>query len=88
MAQDDHGAANSCARMKHVMCYDKVVAVYIVIFLGWIYWLAVGIGRTFGNDESDGCGEQGRYIGLSISCGYVYMCLVGAAFAISLCCLR
>ena len=87
---DEHGAANSCARMKHVMCYDKVVAIYILVFLCWIYWLAVGIGRSFGNDEAEGagCGDQGRYVGMAISLGYLYICLVGVAFAISLCCLR
>jgi hypothetical protein len=84
---DQPGAANSCERLKHVLCYDKVVALYICVFIGWVFWLAMGINLKL---NSDGLcdGEQEGYLVKSVTFGYLYMCLCWVAFAFSLCCLR
>eukprot|EP00339_Tiarina_fusa_P015652 CAMPEP_0117017384 /NCGR_PEP_ID=MMETSP0472-20121206/13578_1 /TAXON_ID=693140 ORGANISM="Tiarina fusus, Strain LIS" /NCGR_SAMPLE_ID=MMETSP0472 /ASSEMBLY_ACC=CAM_ASM_000603 /LENGTH=211 /DNA_ID=CAMNT_0004721727 /DNA_START=56 /DNA_END=691 /DNA_ORIENTATION=+ len=86
--QNEHGAANSCGRIKHVMCYDKKMAVYILVAICWVVWQAVGVGKRFGYAEGNNCDEVSGYMGIVIGCGYMYMCMVGLAFACSLCCLR
>jgi hypothetical protein len=80
--ENEHGAENSFARIKHVLCYDKTMAVYIIVFIGWMIWLCMGLGR-----EGD-CPQLRHYMNVSIGCGYLYTSLVGVAFACSLCCLR
>jgi hypothetical protein len=85
--ENEHGAENSFQRIKHVVCYDKVVAVYIVAFVIWVIWLSVGIGRRLSGDGGN-CDDQVHYMNVSIACGYMFMCMVGFAFACSLCCLR
>ena len=90
---DVPGGPNSFQRIKHVLCYDKGMAVYIVIFLFWIVWLAIGVSRRlFYNDGDydydDGCGDLTRYMNAAIAIGYVWMALVGTAFCCSLICLR
>jgi hypothetical protein len=89
--EDEHGAENSFQRIKHVVCYDKAVAVYIVAFVIWVIWLSVGISRRLAGDDGDdddNCNDQVHYMEVTIACGYTYMCMVGFAFACSLCCLR
>jgi hypothetical protein len=88
---DVPGGPNSFQRIKHVLCYDKGMAVYIVIFLFWIVWLAIGVSRRLFYDNNydgdDGCGVL-RYMISAIAIGYVWMALVGTAFCCSLFCLR
>ena len=92
---DVPGGPNSFQRIKHVLCYDKGMAVYILIFLFWIVWLAIGVSRRLSydngyvdNDYDNGCGDLTRYMNAAIAIGYVWMALVGTAFCCSLICLR
>jgi hypothetical protein len=89
---DVPGGPNSFQRIKHVLCYDKGMAVYIVIFLFWIVWLGIGVSRRLfydnDNDYDDGCGDLTQYMNAAIAIGYVWMALVGTAFCCSLICLR
>lgn len=85
--RDQHGAANSFTRIKHVLCYDKTVAVYIIIFIGWIVWLCIGMARRFSADGED-CDQEVKWMNVIISCGYIYLSMVFVAFGCSLCCLR
>jgi len=87
---DVPGGSNSFQRIKHVLCYDKGMAVYIVIFLIWMIWLAIGVSRRlfFNNDEGNDCDELTRYMNFAIAIGYVWMAMVGTAFCCSLICLR
>jgi hypothetical protein len=86
--ESEHGAENSCARIKYVLCYDKKMAIYIILAVFWIVWQAIGVGKRFGGDGGGECDEVSNYMGIAIGCGYMYMCMVGLAFACSLCCLR
>jgi hypothetical protein len=86
--QTEQGAANSFSRIKHVLCYDKAMAVYIVIFIGWIVWLSTGIAKRLTADESGGCDNEIQAMNVVISCGYMYLSFVFLAFGCSLCCLR
>lgn len=83
---DQTGGANSFTRIKHVMCYDKTMAVYIVVFITWVMWLSYGIAKRLMDIE--GCEEQVHYLDVSIICGYLYLSLVFVAFGCSLCCIR
>lgn len=87
------GGANSYKRIKHVLCYDKGMAVYIIIFLFWMVWMSVGFIRriVYAVGDEDGGGEDcplARYVLVVLSTGYVWMAMVGAAFCCSLLCLR
>lgn len=76
------GAENSFTRIKHVLCYDKVTAVYILVFIFWMIWQCMGLAR-----DGD-CYELVHYRNVAVGCGYLYICMVGMSFACSLCCLR
>lgn len=81
------GGANSMQRIKHVLCYDKGVAIYIMIFFVWIVWMGVGvIDRLSG--EGGNCDELKGHMVTTIVCGYLWMGLVGMVFCCSLLCLR
>ena len=84
---NEKGAENSCQRIKHVLCYDKVMAVYILVFIGWLMWLSVGISEKI-NKNGNGCNAQEHYVTVSLFCGYFYLSMVFFAFGCSLCCLR
>mmetsp|Transcript_28997 Transcript_28997/g.29444 ORF Transcript_28997/g.29444 Transcript_28997/m.29444 type:complete len:271 (-) Transcript_28997:215-1027(-) len=89
---DVPGGADSFTRIKHVLCYDKGMAVYIVIFLTWMVWMAMGVSKRLFFDDGDNMGEEcdelTRYMNFTIAIGYAFMAMVGAAFCCSLCCLR
>lgn len=76
-------------RIKHVLCYDGGVAIYIILAIVWIIWQAVGFGKLV-SFNGGGCGGNGVASKLvtSLLCGYIYMSLVGIGFLCSLCCLR
>ena len=85
--QDQRGQADTWSRVKYVLCLDKVVAVYILLFLGWFIFLVVGVGsNTFNDDNCDR--SLSRSVSLSITCGFLFLFSVGVAFYISLCCLQ
>ena len=90
--ENEYGARNSCARIKYVLCYDKAMAIYIIVAVFWACWQCVGVSKWVENgingDYNEDCYEVARYIGISISLGYAYMCMVFCAFLCSLCCLR
>jgi hypothetical protein len=83
--ENEHGHANSFARVKYVLCHDKIMAVYIVCFIGWVLWLSAGVAKRLGADD---CDNEGQFMSVAISCGYLYFSLVFMAFGCSLCCLR
>jgi len=80
------GGPNSFKRVKHVLCYDKGMAIYILVFLSWIVWMGIGVSRRLSNGGD--CYEMIGYMNTTIACGYVWMSLVGVAFCCSLLCLR
>lgn len=86
--ENEQGAANSFSRIKHVLCYDTTMAVYIVIFIGWVVWLATGVAKRLGADEGGNCDSDIQGMNVAISCGYMYLSMVFVAFGCSLCCLR
>lgn len=79
----------SMGRIKHVLCYDGGVAIYIIFAIVWMVWQSIGLSRLLAFN-SGGCGGQAVASKLvtSLVCGYIYMSLVGIGFFCSLCCLR
>merc|ERR1711971_1544205 len=71
------GGSNSFKRIKYVLCYDKGMAVYILIFLFWIVWMGIGCSRLFGDVNGDDCDELTRYMTTTVAIGYVWMSMVG-----------
>ncbi|KAL3927847.1 MAG: hypothetical protein SGARI_005211, partial [Bacillariaceae sp.] len=69
--EKDTGAPNSVSRAKHVLCFDKGMAVYILVILCWMAWVCVGINRRFAVDDgNDSCYELIKYMNVTITCGY------------------
>ncbi|KAG7365170.1 hypothetical protein IV203_038373 [Nitzschia inconspicua] len=85
----ERGGPNSINRVKHVLCYDKGMAVYIVVILFWLVWVCIGINRRFSVDDANAaCDELTSYMNITIICGYIWMTMVGLAFCCSFLCLR
>jgi len=75
--------AKSCSRVREIICYDPVVAIYIIIGLFYMVWQTMGLSHM-GVD----CGEGlDGFVTNSIMCGFMFMSLGGMAFGISVCCL-
>jgi hypothetical protein len=90
-APKDHerGGPHSINRAKYVLCYDKGVAVYILVILVWLVWVCIGINRRFSvDDANEACDELTGYMNITIMCGYIWMTMVGLAFCCSFLCLR
>jgi hypothetical protein len=87
---EEHGGANSFERVKHVLCYDKGMAVYILMVIFWMVWITIGISRRLFVEDAnnEACYELIPYMNVTISCGYVWMTMVGVAFCCSFLCLR
>lgn len=84
--QGDVEPGNTWGRIGHVMCYDKGVALYIVIAIGWIIYQTVGVAKFL--TQSGDCSDLGNRMLVSLACGWFYMCMVGFAFLCSMCCMR
>mmetsp|Transcript_8127 Transcript_8127/g.18853 ORF Transcript_8127/g.18853 Transcript_8127/m.18853 type:complete len:255 (+) Transcript_8127:54-818(+) len=78
--------SSSWGRLRHVLCFDKGVALYILVAIVWMVWQTMGLSRYIGLDG--GCDDiRGRILS-SVLCGWLYVSLVGIAFLCSLCCMR
>jgi hypothetical protein len=85
----ERGGPNSISRAKHVLCFDKGMAVYILVILIWVVWICIGINRRFSVDEGNpDCNELTSSMNVTIMCGYVWMSMVSLAFCCSFLCLR
>jgi hypothetical protein len=86
---NEHGGPNSITRAKHVLCFDKGMAVYIVVIIIWMVWICIGINRRFSVDDANpDCNDLASYMTTTIMCGYIWMTMVGLAFCCSFLCLR
>lgn len=78
--------SKSFARTKDILCYDPVVAVYIIVGVFYIIWQTIGVGRSA---LALGCGSGlGGYVSNALMCNFLFITLGGMAFACSVCCLR
>lgn len=78
--------AKSLSRVRDVLCHDPIVAIYIVIGIGYIVWQTIGIGRM--NDAADCGGGMDKLISDSLMFGFLFISLGAMAFSCSVCCLR
>mmetsp|Transcript_25216 Transcript_25216/g.35542 ORF Transcript_25216/g.35542 Transcript_25216/m.35542 type:complete len:244 (-) Transcript_25216:226-957(-) len=86
--QEYKGPHDTMGRVRHMMCEDKWMALYILIGIGWFLWQAIGAQRFFDADaDADACGNIRSWIGTSLVCGWLYVSLAGIAFVLSICCL-
>jgi len=77
--------AKSFARVKEVICYDPIVAVYIIVKIVFFVWQTIGVGRNrLAMDCGGGLDES---LSHSLMCGFLYIFLGSTAFAMSICCL-
>ena len=77
--------SRSMGRVREILCYDPVVAVYILVGIFYMVWQTMGLGRT---RLAAGCeGGLDDYLTQSIICGFLFITMGGMSFACSLCCL-
>ena len=73
-------------RVRDVLCYDPVVAVYIIIGICYIIWQSMGFSRM---NQAAGCGGgEAELITRAVSCGFLFISLGATVFGCSVCCLR
>ncbi len=83
---ETHTRSRSLGRVKDILCYDPIVAVYIIIGIFFVVWQTLGIERGQSAQE---CGDEMKgYIFSSFACGFAFIWLGAMTFACSLCCLR
>jgi hypothetical protein len=91
---DDDGPSGSFQRLGQVMCYDTVVALYLLVAILWILWQSMGsmLAVSFAGKNSVGdnhqCDQVQRFVVYSLICGYVYLMVVTTSFGCSIICLR
>jgi hypothetical protein len=81
----------SSDRIRHLICYDGIIATYSILFLVWVFWISEGTQRTRHLDwakeeELEGCEPfHERYMETSLVCGFTYFSFVTLAALASLC---
>ncbi len=73
-------------RVRDVLCYDPIVAVYIIIGIGYIIWQSMGFSRM--NQAANCGGGEEDLISSAVMCGFLFISLGATAFGCSVCCLR
>lgn len=75
--------SKNISRVKHTLCYDPWVALYIIIGIFFMVW------QTMGMSKLGVCGEGDvdMYLSHSLICGFMFISFGGTAFGCSLCCL-
>jgi hypothetical protein len=76
------------AQMKQVLCYDPIVAVYLLSFLGWLAWLCFGISFLAVDDDDSECSGNRNAVFLSLGTGFAYTLLVCCTIPCAYACLR
>lgn len=79
------GAPNSWERIKNVMCYDMVMAIYYILCIFWVIWQGIGTRHIFDEEVDANCS---KWVVYSIICGFLYMGMGALAWTASLCFLR
>jgi hypothetical protein len=86
-----HLRTRSSDRIRHLICYDGIIATYSIIFLVWVFWISEGTQRRNQLDMAEeeqlkGCVEfHERYVEISLVCGFTYFSFVVIAALASLC---
>ena len=77
--------AKSIGRVKDILCYDPIVAIYILVAIFFMIWWSMGISR--GLAASDCADGLGHFLNVALMCGGSFIWLGGMIFACNLCCL-
>lgn len=77
--------ARSLGRVKDILCYDPLVAIYILVAIFYMVWQSMGVAHGL---SADGCGGGlDHYLSVALMCGASFIMIGGMTFACSLCCL-
>ena len=74
-----HTRPKSMARVKDVLCYDPVIALYIIIGIFYMVWQSVGINRRLAADCG---GSLQEYLSNSLLCGWIFIMWGGRRLAV------
>lgn len=75
--------SKNISRVKHTLCYDPWVALYIIVGIFFMIWQTMGMSKL----GSCGEGDVDMYLSHSLICGFLFISFGGTAFGCSLCCL-
>lgn len=81
----NHTRSRSFDRVKDILCYDPVVALYIIVGIFYMVWQTMGVGRV--NLAANCGGGLDEFVSKSLMCGFGFIWFGGMTFSISLCCL-
>jgi hypothetical protein len=86
----NHGSSGR-EQMKQVLCYDPIIALYLLGMMGWLAWLFFGSVTVLSpddDDNDDNCENNRNVVFLSIGAGFVYALLVCCTIPCAYACLR
>ena len=82
------------SRVKQILCYDPVVAAYILVAVVYVFWTPLGAARLHraNNNDNDGACSGGsddieNDVMRSVFCNFMFLSLVGVSFCCSLFCM-
>lgn len=80
----------SLGRAGYLLCYDPVIAAYILVLIGFFCWLCVGLSWRLEKemDDENVCGNkmEHEYTKAALGCGFGFFAGGFFAFTLSLCC--
>ncbi|KAL3823151.1 hypothetical protein ACHAXA_010407 [Cyclostephanos tholiformis] len=77
--------ARSLGRVKDILCYDPLVAIYILVAVFYMVWQSIGVAKGLSADDCGG--GLAHFVSVSLMCGGSFIMIGGMTFACSLCCL-
>jgi hypothetical protein len=73
-------------KTSDILCHDPIIAIYILVLIGFFIWLCIGVGWKSGGDFE--CADGGSYalVDTSLGTGFAFLSLGFMALGCSVCC--
>ena len=82
----DTPSEGSLARVKQVLCYDPIVAIYILLLIFFFIWQTRGLSNLMSGQDGNGNEECRKKMADSITFGFFFLAIGGIALFFSLFC--
>ena len=88
--QQQSSPKSAFARAGHLLCYDPIMAIYILVLLGFFAWLWTGAAWSLNGHIHQGCNADGDGIAgkvaLALGFGWAFIFFGLAALCLGMCC--
>lgn len=81
------GDESGRTRLRKILCYDPLVALYLLVGGLWLGWLAYGM-TTLATGGGDECENVGDAIVSSVTCGFLFVMLACCTMPCAFICLE